>query len=61
VQNLVKTGMNFNPKNELYEQTKKSLLKFSGTNTSAGGSDIADAVKLEPAWLAENEDVLIYH
>jgi hypothetical protein len=58
VQNLVKTGMNFNQKNELYEQTKKSLLKFSGSNTSASGSDIADAVKLEPAWLAEKEDVL---
>lgn len=56
---LVLTGMDYSQKDELYDQAKKSLLKFKGAQ--GGGSDnYADdpAIKLEPAFLAEHEEAL---
>jgi hypothetical protein len=57
---LVLTGMDFSQKATLYDQAKKSLRKFKGelgggeSSTSGGGA----AIKLEPAFLAENEEAL---
>ena len=57
---LVLTGIDFSQKSTLFDQTKRSLKKFKGEQ--AGGSgDIAgagQAIKLEPAFLAENEEAL---
>lgn len=54
---LVKTGMDYAKKDSLYEQTKKSLQKFKGTN-GMKSKDAVLPVKLEPAWLAQHEDAL---
>ena len=57
---LVLTGIDFSKKSTLFEQAKRSLKKFKGEQ--AGGSgDVAamgQAIKLEPAFLAENEEAL---
>lgn len=58
---LVLTGMDYSEKEELYEQAKKSLLKFKGEQgggcgNASGGATAA--IKLEPAFLAENEEAL---
>ena len=57
---LVITGMNFEKKDELYEQAKKSLKKFKGDQAYVGGcsNESSVAIKLEPSFLAENETAL---
>lgn len=59
---LVLSGMNYEQKSNLYEQAKASLLKFKGEQgggIEAGvASGMSAAIKLEPAWLAENEEAL---
>ena len=52
---LVLTGMNYNMKNELYEQAKRSLLKFKGEQGSDVCKTASPAIKLEPAYSAEDE------
>ena len=57
---LVLTGMDYATKDELYEQAKKSLLKFKGEQgAGCDSSDISPAIKLEPAFLAQHEDALM--
>ena len=52
---LVLTGMDYATKDELYEQAKKSLLKFKGEQgAGCDSSDISPAIKLEPAFLAQH-------
>ena len=53
-------GMDFNKKDDLYEQAKKSLRKFKGDQAYVGGGskDSNIAIKLEPSYLIENEEVL---
>ena len=47
---LVLTGMNYEHKETLYEEAKKSLKKFKGDVTeSQRGSSLA--IKLEPAYI----------
>ncbi|ESO88799.1 hypothetical protein LOTGIDRAFT_165215 [Lottia gigantea] len=56
---LVLTGMNYERKDTLYEQAKVSLKKFKGS--ASGGKDSLENssdLKLEPTFLAENEEVL---
>ena len=60
---LVLTGMDYNNRASLYDQAKKSLTKFKGElvsgenkSNSASGSI---AIKLEPAFLVENEEALL--
>ena len=53
---LVLTGMNFDNKASLYEGAKASLKKFKGDDCSVNEKL---STKLEPAYLAENEDVLL--
>ena len=55
---LVLTGMNFNNKAYLYEEAKSSLKKFKGDDVHARGNENV-SIKLEPAYLAENEDILL--
>ena len=55
---LVLTGMNFNNKAYLYEEAKSSLKKFKGDDVHARGNETV-SIKLEPAYLAENEDILL--
>lgn len=56
---LVVTGMDYAKKSELYEQAQKSLKKFKGENVNNTSSGIAASpIKLEPAFLAENEEAL---
>jgi len=59
---LVLTGMDYGNKATLYEQAKKSLRKFKGEQ-AGGGESVSGiggaAIKLEPAFLAEHEDVLM--
>ena len=54
---LVLTGMNYDDKETLYEEAKKSLKKFKGSDgkTCNSGSNI----KMEPAFLAANEEALL--
>ena len=63
---LVLTGMDYAKNKELYAQAKKSLKKFKGTEPcDGGGSRIGGAacskpaVKLEPAFIAENEEAFL--
>ena len=53
---LVLTGMNFENKVYLYEEAKSSLKKFKGDDLKTNGNV---SIKLEPAYLAENEDILL--
>ena len=57
---LVLTGMDYSKKAELYEQAQKSLQKYKGdqVNTGASAYESTPAIKLEPAFIAEEEDVL---
>ena len=57
---LVVTGMDFTKKEELYEQAKTSLRKFKGDQAYVGGysNESNVAIKLEPTFLAENEEAL---
>ena len=59
---LVLTGMDFTKKDTLYTQAKESLKKFLGEHPTGGacaGMMAPVAIKLEPAFLAENEEALI--
>ena len=57
---LVLTGMDYTKKGELYEQAQKSLQKFKGDQAHAGASASENiAIKLEPVFLAENEEALL--
>ena len=53
---LILTGMNYEQKSTLYEEAKSSLKKFKGDD---GGQIEKSAIKLEPAYLAENEEALL--
>ena len=53
---LVLTGMNYKQKSTLYEEAKLSLKKFKGADD---GQKKKSAIKLEPAYLAENEEALL--
>ena len=53
---LVFTGMNYEQKSTLYEEAKSSLKKFKGDD---GWQKEKSAIKLEPAYLAENEEALL--
>ena len=53
---LVLTGMNFENKLTLSEEAKASLKKFKGDKICTNENQ---AIKLEPAYLAENEEVLL--
>ena len=55
---LVLTGMNFEHKAYLYEEAKSSLKKFIGDAIHARDNENV-SIKLEPAYLAENEDILL--
>ena len=55
---LVLTGMNFDNKAYLYEEAKSSLKKFKGDSIHARDNEKV-SIKLEPAYLAENEDILL--
>ena len=55
---LVLTGMNFDNKAYLYEEAKSSLKKFKGDDIHARDNENVN-IKLEPAYLAENEDILL--
>ncbi|KAH3835146.1 hypothetical protein DPMN_108490 [Dreissena polymorpha] len=54
---LVLTGMNYDNEKTLYEEPKKSLKKFKGSEGSL--SSLQESIKLEPAFLAANEEALI--
>jgi hypothetical protein len=57
---LVLTGMDYAMKDELYDQAKKSLLKFKGEQGTGCDSGVVDtAIKLEPAFLAQHEEALV--
>ena len=61
---LVLTGMDYAKKDELYEQAKKSLLKFkgeqgSGTSDQSVSGAASTAIKLEPTFLAQEEEALV--
>ena len=55
---LVLTGMNYGNKATIYEEAKKSLQKFKGDITE-GQRGSSSAIKLEPAYLAENEEAVL--
>ena len=55
---LVLTGMNYTKKSTLYEEAKQSLKKFKG-DIAEGSASLGSSVKLEPAFLAENEEALL--
>ena len=48
--------MNYEQKCTLYEEAKSSLNKFKGDD---GGQKEKSAIKLKPAYLAENEEALL--
>ena len=54
---LILSGINFDKKDNLFEQAKKSLKKFKGDLASGDDSGSA-AIKLEPAFVAAPENVL---
>ena len=54
---LVLTGMNFDNKRYLYKEAKSSLKKFKGDDVHPRGNENV-SIKLEPAYLAEHEDIL---
>ena len=49
---LVLTGMNYENKTTLYEEAKKSLKKFKGSDGESSTS--GSSIKIEPAFLAAN-------
>ena len=53
---LVLTGMDYSQKATLYEQAQKSLKKFK---SGAASEQPSGAIRLEPAFLAENEEALM--
>ncbi len=55
---LVMTGMNYADKGTLYEQPKTSLKTFKGEMVG-GDKDVNTAIKLEPAFLAQHEQLVI--
>ena len=55
---LVLTGMSFDNKRYLYEEAKSSLKKFKGDDVHPRGNENV-SIKLEPAYLAEHEDILL--
>ena len=54
---LVLTGMDYANKETPYEEAKTSLKKFKGDFTEGKASSNL-SIKLEPAFLAENEEAL---
>ena len=58
VKMLVLTGMNYANKETLYEEAKTSLRKFKGDFTEGKVSSNL-SIKLQPAFLAENEEALL--
>ena len=54
---LVLIGMNYENKTTLYEEEKKSLKKFKGSDGKPSTS--GSSIKIEPAFLAANEEVLL--
>ena len=54
---LVLTGMSYDNKETLYEEAKKSLKKFKGSDGESGNS--GSNIKMEPAFLAANEEALL--
>ncbi|KAH3816147.1 hypothetical protein DPMN_117656 [Dreissena polymorpha] len=54
---LVLTGMNYDNKKTLYEVAKKSLKKLKGGEGASSSQQ--DSFKLEPAFLAANEEAFI--
>lgn len=56
---IVLTGMNFENKETLYEEAKKSLKKFKGEACEGNSTSTPVSIKLEPAFLAENEEALM--
>ena len=57
-EHIVLTGMNYDETNTLYEQTEKSLKKYKG-DQAATKTSTNTAVKLDAAYLVENEEVLL--
>ena len=55
---LVLTGMNYANKETLYEEAKQSLKKFKGGVVEVSAS-LGPSIKLEPTFLAENEEALL--
>ena len=55
---LVLTGMNFKNQDTLYDHAKKSL-KTSQGGVADGCSSPGPSIKIEPAFLAENEEALL--
>ena len=55
---LVLTGMNFDNKDSLYEEAKRSLKKFVGDITGMSVSQESD-VKFQASISEKNEDVLL--
>ena len=55
---IVLTGMNYDEANTLYEQAKKSLKKYKGDQVATKNT-INTVTKLDAAYLAENEEVLL--
>ena len=53
---LILTGMNNGNKGTLYDEAKASLKKFKGDIT---GGNLSAGIKLEPTFLAENEEALL--
>lgn len=53
---LVLTGMNYENKNTLYEEAKKSLKKFKGDSSSSSSNA---AIKVEPTFLSDHEEALL--
>ncbi len=58
---IVLTGVDFTKEDNLYDQSKKSLMKFKGGSMGVSCDGIKTAIKLEPTWIAENEEVLAAH
>ena len=55
---IVLTGMNYDEANTLYQQGKKCLKKYKGDQASTKNTTNT-AMKLDAAYLAENEEVLL--
>ena len=54
---LVLTGMNYDNKETLYEEAKKSLKKFKGSNGESCNS--WSNIKMDSAFLTANEEALL--
>ena len=55
----VLTGIKYDSKNMLYDQAKKSPRKFKEDNVSSEYKINQHIIKIEPPYLAENEDVVL--